>query len=194
MKSPAPDRPHDAPTPAAARTTEVYGFACDLQRSIRYHKARERFFQRWSDRAALLGLVSGTAVAVSILSGLPSWAGLSAAGLVALSQAASLIGAWSARARDHAGFAAEFAALERFATLGAPLSTARLKELRGELLAIEAREPPVKRYLDLLCHNQVARAVGSDDIERLTWTQRTFAQYLDGEGASSKPPLRRPAS
>ena len=41
--------------------------------------------------------------------------------------------------------------------------------MSAEILSIEAREPPIRRYLDLICHNQVARSIGSDDIQPLLW-------------------------
>lgn len=89
----------------------------------------------------------------------------------------------SSKARDHGAFAAGFAALERqLARLDGP-TDADLRELRGALLLIEAREPPIKRYLDLICHNQVARTIGSDDIEPLTWWQAKLAQSLNGDRA-----------
>ena len=74
-------------------------------------------------------------------------------------------------------------AVERIMTLRGELTVGELKELRAEVLTIEAREPPIKRYLDLICHNQVARAMGSTDVEKLTRRQRWFAQWLDGDTA-----------
>ena len=48
-------------------------------------------------------------------------------------------------------------------------------------LTIEAVEPPVKRVLDSLCHNELLRAMGygGEEFVRVRWYQRLFAQLLD---------------
>ena len=58
-----------------------------------------------------------------------------------------------------------------------------LTSIQPEILNIEMREPPIKRYLDIICHNQVAISIGSNDIESLTFWQRTLANYLSGDNA-----------
>lgn len=102
---------------------------------------------------------------------------------VAVMQLLEQVFGLAGKARDHNGFASEFIALERVMVMNHPVDQKLMKELRADVLTIEAREPPVKRYLDLICHNQVARSIGSDDLERLTWFQRTFAHYLNGDTA-----------
>lgn len=103
--------------------------------------------------------------------------------MVAVLQAAEQVFRLSSKARDHNSLAGEFLALERILAMKGAISQEELRELQADILTIEAREPPTKRYLDLICHNQVARAIGSDDIEKLTRFQRTFAQYLNGDSA-----------
>ena len=52
-----------------------------------------------------------------------------------------------------------------------------------ERLTVEADELPVKRILDVISHNDVMRAMGYEETHpdwwRVTFLQRTFAQYFD---------------
>ncbi|MEI4262814.1 hypothetical protein [Roseovarius sp. D0-M9] len=157
--------------------------SCHLQRSVRYHRARERFFESWSNGISVLSLLAGSSVVVSILAECPQWIALASGGIVAALQAFDQVFRLGAKARDHNSLAGEFLALERILVMKDAPSLDDIRELRAEILTIEAREPPVRRYLDLICHNQVARAMGSDDIEQLSWSQRTFAQFLSGDTA-----------
>lgn len=169
-----------------AESEELYEFSCHLQRSIRYHKARERFFASWSNWFSFASLLAGSSVVVALLASAPAWMALSAGAAIAAMQAIEQVFRLSSSARDHNALASEFASIERIVAREADITQDTLCDLKAEVLAIEAREPPVKRYLDLICHNQVAKAVGSDDIETLSWFQRTFAQYLNGDTALQK--------
>ncbi|MBC6437034.1 MAG: hypothetical protein GDA52_02580 [Rhodobacteraceae bacterium] len=162
---------------------DLHDVICRIQRSIRYHKARERFFRFWSGLAGMLCLLAGSAVVVSILAQGPGWLALGCGAVVAVAQAAEAVLGWSGKASAHSGFASEFAALERTMALLPETDARTLKNIGAEILRIEAREPPIYRYLDLICHNQVARAIGSDDVEHLAWWQRTFAHILPGASA-----------
>ncbi|MET4130687.1 hypothetical protein [Roseovarius sp. MBR-6] len=162
---------------------EHHDLTCHLQRSIRYHRLRERFFEGWSNRVSFLSLVSGSSVVVALLAQWADWIPLVAGASVAALQALDQVARLSAKARQHSSLAGEFLSLERILAMRADPTADDLRELRAEILSIEAREPPIRRYLDLICHNQVARAIGSDDIEKLSWWQRLFAQYLPGDTA-----------
>ena len=162
---------------------ETFGLIYDLQRSVRYHRLRDRFFQSCAHKISFLSLLSGSSVIVTLLAQGPDWLVVVTAALIAVLQAIDLIGGLAGKARLHSSFATDYAAIERELAAAVSQSSAKLKTFRHRYLEIEMREPPVKRYLDLICHNQVARAHGSDDVENLTWYQRTFAQWLNGNSA-----------
>lgn len=166
-----------------ATTDDLHTLSCDVQRSVRYHRARERFFASWSNWFSFLSLVAGSSVVVALLASAPNWVAVAAGVVVVVTQALEQVFRLSSKTRDHSSLANEFLALERILTLKGQLTEQDLRDLRAEVLSIEAREPPIKRYLDLICHNQVARAIGSDDLEPLKWWQRFLAQYLNGDGA-----------
>lgn len=162
---------------------DLHELTCHLQRSVRYHKARARFFDGWSNLFSFASLLAGSAVVVALLAKAPDWIALSAGVSVAGMQAIEQVFRLASRARLHSGLAGEFLGLERIVTMSDTLTTSDVKDIQGEILSIEAREPPVKRYLDLICHNQVARAIGSDDIEKVKFHQKLLAQYLNGDSA-----------
>lgn len=120
---------------------------------------------------------------VALIGKLPNEYAIAAGVAVAAMQACEQVFKLSSKARDHSGLASEFSALERQIALSGTLTKQAFRELQADRLAIEAREPSVKRYLDLICHNQVARAYGYDDLEKLKFWQVWFAQYLPGDRA-----------
>lgn len=187
MASMSPQQdPHHAvdQTPVKMATSDdLHELTCHLQRSVRYHRARERFFESWSNTISFVSLLAGSSVVVSLLAQAPTWVALASGGVVAALQAIEQVFRVSSKARDHNGLASEFLALERIIVMTPAPTIEDLSDLKAEVLTIEAREPPVKRYLDIICHNQVARALGSDDIEKLKFWQRWFAQYLNGDSA-----------
>ncbi|UFS65299.1 hypothetical protein LO749_01645 [Paracoccus denitrificans] len=182
---PAPGQPHDAPPPKAAKASDDsrHELWCHVQRSIRYHRAREAFFQWFANAFTFLTLMAGSGVVVSVLStasaAVSIWCGIA----VAAMQSLELVLQISQKARLHNSLASEFSAIERTMAKKPEMSQAEMNDLEADILMIEAREPPVKRYLDLICHNQVARAIGSDDIEPLTFWQRHLAHWRSGNTA-----------
>lgn len=45
------------------------------------------------------------------------------------------------------------------------------------------REPPIKNYFGLICHNQVAITIGSNDIKPIAIWWRMLVQWLNGDTA-----------
>lgn len=178
-RAPGP-RPGAEPTPTTDSRDDLW---CDIQRSARYHRAREAFFQRIAAFSTFATLIAGSGVVAALLGQAAPWLAIALAALVAVLQAMELSFQISASARLHASLAAEFLSLDRTLARLPRVSDATLRELRAEIAAIEIREPPVKRYLDLICHNQVAVMIGSNDIEPLTFWQRHLANVLSGDGA-----------
>ena len=59
-----------------------------------------------------------------------------------------------------------------------------MQELHARRLAIEADEPPTKFALNVLCHNELVRALGLDNYYRVPWWQRLFAQVFSFHNAT----------
>ena len=65
--------------------------------------------------------------------------------------------------------------------LGEDLTDEDLPNLTCQRLSIEAKEPTILRVLDLLCHNELCRALGyarNHEI-KLSSVQRFFAHFFD---------------
>lgn len=66
---------------------ERHGLACHLQRWMHYNRARERFFEAWSNTFSVLSVLAGTSVVVALLEKSADWAPLVAGTTVASMQA-----------------------------------------------------------------------------------------------------------
>jgi hypothetical protein len=171
----------------ATLETQLHELRCDAQRSIRYHLARVRFFRFWSSLFSFIGLISGSSVVVSILATAPSWIALTAGAIIAATQAIELIWNISEKARLHSSLQSEFNSLEQEIVIaGDKLNDDYYRRLEAKRLNIETREPPIKRWLDLLCHNEVAYAMGSNEIYDVPFWPRLAAQWLPGAGIKPK--------
>lgn len=181
-RPPAP--PPGDPSVRPARESDLqHTVWCHIQRSIRYHRAREAFFQFYASTFSFLTLVAGSGVVVSLLAEYSTLATLVFGALVAALQAVELSFQISGKARLHGALASEFLALDRVIARSPACTDDELREIQSDILTIESREPPIKRYLDLICHNQVAISIGSRDIQPLKHHQIMFRNWLSGETA-----------
>ena len=94
-----------------------------------------------------------------------------------------MLGLVGYRLGQHSHLATRFIMLEGTIVRRYKITNDFLRELEGKILDYEAKEPPIKRYLNMICRNQVAISIGLDDVDKLRWWQRWFAQYLNGDGA-----------
>lgn len=135
----------------------------NIGRSIRYHKARQRFFDLLDKFSNFILIFFGSS-SVYVLSqhntDLAMWLGIS----VSVVSALSLVFGFSTKARDHFDFSKQYAVLER-RLIKEPLSDKLLKSVEGEIRAIESNEPNVLRALNDLCWNEEALAQGASDKE-----------------------------
>ena len=149
------------------------------RRSVRYHLRRVRFFDAWNRRIAVATLFSGTAVAATLIASAPVWIGIAFGGTVAALQAIDLLAGTAAKARLHSDLARSFIGLERELTLAD--TNAPVAPFIARRLDIEADEPPVLRWLDLLCHNEMSRSEfgAKASLYEVSFIQRLFANWAD---------------
>ena len=141
------------------------------RRSVRYHMYRQRFLDRISDWGSVTTAVVGSATFAAFLTEqgwLPH-----AAGATALFSAFEVIFRPGRLARQHNELARDFIALEQEAlrTQAATLTPKALLALQTRRLDIEAKEPPVYRVLDTICHDELVRALGhpNEQQSNVTW-------------------------
>ena len=153
------------------------------QRSIRYHRRRERSYDRRQKFVALFAALSGSAAIASLLSGkAPPFVTTIVMATAAVANALELVFGFAKSARLHSDIARDWIALEQSLTrTGEHLSADELAELRTRRLDIEARELPVLKNLNVMCHDELVTAYDLPDEYRsnLTGLQRVLAPLMD---------------
>ena len=153
-----------------------------VRRSVRYHMRRQRFLDRITHWEAMLTAVAGSATLMSFLAGLGTpWLGIMSAA-TAIFSAFELVFKTGRAARFHNELARDFIGLEQDALRAqATLTNQSLVGLQTRRLEIEAKEPPIYRVLDAICHDELVLALGHPDEQRtnVTRIQRYFANIID---------------
>ena len=121
----------------------------------------------------------GSTAVGSALKGVPEWVVISLGVATTLVSAVSLVLGSARMARLHDDLAKRFIKLECEMLKDPDASQEQLQSYCERRLEIEQDEPPVKRVLDILCHNELARAEGRADEYHVGFFQRCFAQFFD---------------
>lgn len=170
-------------TPTPAETTDGHwSLLFGVRRSVRYHVRREQFFDRAHHFGMFVAALSGSATIATLLAEHSALVTAAAAAATAIAGALEMVFGLARKARRHNSLAREFIALERdLVRAGEELPPPRLRELEAARLDIEAREPPVLRVLDTMCHDELVTALGIEDGHRsnLGWWQRWPAHFVD---------------
>jgi hypothetical protein len=153
-----------------------------VRRSVRYHNYRRKFFDAlglWTNFVTIIG-GGGVIVSTTTDHSNPTVT-LIIGALISLFAALNLVLGFSTRARDHFDLAKRFTKLEQDMTsIGNAPTEEQYREQSNTRLEIESDEPPINRVLDAWCHNELIRAAGSPDSERVTISraQRFFRQFV----------------
>ena len=170
------------PDPTEARLHDIL-FA--VRRSVRYHRHRERFFDRAHHVGTVITMIGGVATITALVADLPpewTWTRLAAAALAAIASTANLGFSPATAARRHSDLSVNFLALEKDLLHAGSAPTAKeLLKLQRRRLDIEATEPPVLRVLDAICHDELITALGADPSHRsnVTRWQRLWRHFFD---------------
>lgn len=167
---------------AAETAAEHWSLLFGVRRSVRYHIRRERWFDGVHNLGALAAAVSGSAAVASLLARLDPAPVTAAVAVTAVTGACELVFGTAKAARRHNGLAREFISLEKdLVAAGDAPSEPCLRALQARRLDIEAREPPVLRVLDAICHDELVTALGIEDAQRsnVGWWQRWCAPIVD---------------
>lgn len=167
-------------------SSDWYQLLFGIRRSVRYHRRRSRFFDKWGKWTNALNIILGsTAVASTIaLSGSASRCGRIvrfAGAIVAIVSTIDILISSSVAARNHSDLARRFVELEREMSTVNQQTMERLVDLKGKRLAIEADEPDIMRILDVMCHNDLVLADGgpSQQIYEISWFKRRLSQFVN---------------
>ena len=166
----------------------------DIRRSVRYHTRRRRFYEGRNRLTNALAGILGSAAVVVFLSQIAEEQRYLMAvfsSVVAIAAIIDLVTSTTVMARLHSDLARKFIELERKLVLMKAPAEDALIEVQSSRLQIEAEEPPIYRILDILCHNELIIAQGSDrsEIYVVPWYKRITAHFVDlGHEAIQKTP------
>lgn len=158
----------------------------DIARSIRYHMRRENFFDllhRWNNG---LSIIFGSAAFIAILDVFPVWVGLASVAGVTIINTLDLVFGFSTNARLHSDLRKRFIKLERAISLEDSPDMVFLRNIKSKILKIETDEPPVKRCLDTICHNDICHAFGYEERIEIPWFHRMTAQIINRDCTNYK--------
>ena len=159
----------------------------DVRRSVRYHDKREGFFLAVRNTTDFVVFILGSAAALiitqTIFSDWPIWGKAIVPLTAAVCTGITLVLQVGAKALAHNSLKRRFIALEQKLIACHRNPTAeRMDELQMERLSIETDEPPIKRVLDTICHNELIHAMGSDHRDpmlEVSVLQRLFSPFFD---------------
>lgn len=153
-----------------------------VRKSVRYHTRRRMFFDSLYKWSQVLALLSGSAT-VAVISSTYSDGRLAIflAGAVAVFSALNLVFGFAGSGRIYNDLAQKFIALEKKIILEPDPSVDVLSAFTAERLDIEASEPPILRVLDMICHNELCRAMGcgEEEMAKISLLQRWCSQFFD---------------
>ena len=157
----------------------------NVRRSIRYHSRRQGYFDQWHKMVVFFALVFSVMPVLAFKTDLaqyfPSWASIVPPMMISLFASLDLVIGFSQRARTHTDFIREFTDLERRLVVLDGKEDKTVAFVHGEMLALEATEPPVRPVLNTLCHNELLQAMGypREYAVPVGKMQRCCAQFFD---------------
>lgn len=166
-----------------------YALLFSVRRSIRYHDRRRAFFELMHRVSSVFMVLLASSVFLDLLGNAvqrPIWL-ITIALIAAMLGALDIIVGFARSATLHHDFKRRFVQLEIEITQAE--TEKALRDIQIERLRIEQDEPPVYRALDLLCHNEVARADGvtnPSDFAEVKWHQSLTRHFWHWANITSK--------
>jgi len=141
---------------------KAYCLLFGVRRSIRYHNRRRQFFDRISKVTDALTAIAGSGTIIAALSQNFTNFSVYLAATTAVFSAINLVFDTKGNSRLHHDLARQFISIEKD-LVDPALTPAIINKAESDRLEIEAGEPPILRVLDLICHNELLRAIGRED-------------------------------
>ena len=163
---------------SAASSQKISDRIFEVRLSIRYHSKRQKHFEiiEAGSNFLLLFLGSG-ALATTAIKFLPREASIIGM-LIAAITAMKIAFGPAYRAARHARFVESFAELEK--KLLSIKNDEEIDQVIGELLDLEAKEPPALINLSVICYNEVAISEDQEGYVRpLSRWQGFMARWMD---------------
>lgn len=166
--------------PVKADADKVHCLLFDIRRSTRYHNRRRLFFDRVSKWTDALTAISGSGTIITVVSKASNSISIALAATTAVLSAINLVFDTKGNARLHHDFARQFINIEKV-LIRSDLTAEQLEKAEEDRLDIEAGEPPALRVLDLICYNELAKAMGYGDEEMfdIKYWRAVFVNFFD---------------
>lgn len=153
-----------------------------VRRSIRYHQKRMAFYARFNTIINILVLVFGSTTFAVLLAKLQNTVSMYCSLIVTIVATADLVIGTTKKSIIHEALKRRFLFLEQ-ELVNSEFSKTEQKYVKffKERLLIESEEPPPLRVLDIICHNELMKAMGysNSELAKVLWYQRLFAHFFD---------------
>ena len=167
----------ESSTSLSAAAKKIDSRLFEVWLSIRYHSKRQEHFEKIETWSSFFLLVLGSgAMATTAIKFLPTEASIIGM-LIAFITAMKIAFRFAYRAARHARFVESFTELE--SKLLFSKTDEEVDQVIGELLKLEAKEPPVLINLSIICHNEVAISKGRETAPSLSRWQGFMARWMD---------------
>lgn len=160
---------------------QLHDLEWGVQRSIRYHHRRSRFFDHLHTISTFIAALAGTATFATVLADMGRGYILTSAVIVAVFSVLDLVIGCPQSARLHADLARKYFELQKKINEVIAPTQEVVTSLVNARLDIEKDEPPVLKALDSICHNELLRARGDDskNYVHIAWHKRLLANIVD---------------
>ena len=170
------------------------GLLFGIRVSIRYHKRRILFYDKWGKFTNGWVALAGLGAVISLLQGWgDGWTAFVTASASVVAVIDLVVGT-AKMARTHEILARRFAELEMEHNRIVAATAADFVRLMNQKLAIDLDEPPTMRIVSELSYNEVCGEMGLDyGIKNITSSQKLLANFINfyddshATGAETKP-------
>jgi len=163
----------------------TYDIFFGIQRSVRYHLHRRRFYEQWNTITVAAGVFGGSSAVAAAFANAPFWSASLAAG-VAIISALDLAVGTAKMANVHSDLARQFMSLQKHFADDKNLTDEAYANIVCERLTIEQSEPTPLRLLDALCHYELLRAMGDTTQPPRIPFWRRFVQHFFSQAAYTR--------
>ena len=181
-KSAPPPDPGPPPSSNHVRLLQnpsMYELQFGVQRNIRYHMSRRKWYSFWANAVNATILMAGSSAVYPVVEETGQEYVLIMLITVAVLTTLNILFKFSTRAAIHYQLQRDFSNLDAEMTLCDDQSVEAPKPFRAKRLKIEQREPPALWILGFLKHNELCRAIGKDNFYKVNIFQRLLSQVID---------------
>ncbi|HWD91925.1 MAG TPA: hypothetical protein VG938_06205 [Verrucomicrobiae bacterium] len=162
---------------------EQHKLLFDVRRSVRYHTRRRQYFDRLNKFTKIFTLIGGLGTVTTLLAKGGEVLTLFFGTVAGFFSIVDIVLGTDEMAQMHGDLMREFNTIEiGMVLVGDNLTAEQIVKFTARRLEIEAKEPPKLQVLDVICYNELVKAMGypkSYQSKPLSWPQKFFAPALD---------------